>query len=254
MATTNRSERRPSLAEFAERAVTGWMRGVFQARPGQVKKWEASKQRADIQPLIKLVYQDEEDERQTESDAVITGVPVMFYGGGPTRFVFPISDGTLNIGGSTIAATKGLIIWCDCSLDKWLSGDGKEVDPEYDHRYAHNDAIFIAGLNPFGAALSDVPSDYMSIGFDGGMQIKIKNDVVEVGDKNAVTMQFVALENLVKAEFSKISAQLDLVSTASLTHTHNAPAFGGTTSTPSTGYTNGYSSGEVAAKNLKAEQ
>ena len=78
MATTNRSERRPSLAEFAERAVTGWMRGVFQARPGQVKKWEASKQRADIQPLIKLVYQDEEDERQTESEACAFDSAVRF--------------------------------------------------------------------------------------------------------------------------------------------------------------------------------
>ncbi len=244
------SERRPSLNEFAARAINAWMRGVFRARPGVVKKWDASKQKADVQPTIQIPYRDEEDQRQVRSDVVLTGVPVIFAGAGPCRFTFPISDGKLQINGDAIRATTGLIIWCDCSLDKWLSGDGREVDPQFDHRDMHNDAIFLPGFNPFGAALGDVPTDHMSIGFDEGLQVKIKHDVVEVGVKDALQLQFVSLANKVDQNYQDLKAQLDAIAAA--THTHSAP-LGGTG--PSTiNYSNTYSVTDTAAKNLKAEE
>lgn len=239
--------RSPSLSDFAARAIDAWMRGVFQARPGKITKWDTSKQKADVQPLIKLPYRDEEDARQVESAPIVSCVPVIFPGAGPVRITFPLSDGTLQIEGTKIPATTGLLIWCDCSIDKWLSGRGGEVDPEFDHRNGQNDAVFIAGFNPFGAPLGDVPSDYMSIGFDGGLQIKIEKSVVTVAEKNATQVQFVALENLVKQELTKLN---DFI----IAHTHPFSwTFGGGSGTTLV-TTDTNTVGEVAAKNLKAEQ
>lgn len=245
----------PELAEVIERALATAFRRAPRALPAKVVKWDASKQKADCKVLIKQAYFDEEDNRQVESIAVISGVPVMFAGSGTARTITPISDGSLTIGGAKIPATTGLLIWCDRSMDKWLSGEGREVDPEFDHQNGFSDAVFIPGLNPFGAPLEDVPTDYMSIGFDGGMQIKIKNNVIEAGTKDAVQMQLVALSNLVKQQLDAIQSELDAFATAYGIHTHSAPAFGGTTSTPNAGaHSNTYTAGEVAAANLKAEQ
>jgi len=251
------SVRSPSLAEFGARAVEAWMRGVFRARPGRVTKWDASKQLAEVQPLIQIPYLDEEDKRQVESATIVTAVPVIFPGAGICRITFPISDGSLSIEGTTIKATTGLLIWCDCSLDKWLTGKGAEVDPEFDHRDGHNDAVFIPGFNPFGAPLGDVPTDYISVGFDGGLQIKIEKSVVTVGEKDAVPTQFVALANLVKQNHDDIKMMIQTFLNAYLAHQHtwSGATEGGTTQPPlPAGLTNTYVVTDTAAKNLKAEQ
>lgn len=250
------SERSPSLAELLERATNAAQRRIFRCRPGRVTKWDASKQKANVQPLIKIPYLDEEQNRQVESDAILTDVPVLFMGAGPLRITFPVSDGKLVIEGETIPATRGVIFWSEVSLDKWLAtSDGKEVDPEFDHRDGHNDAVFIPGLNPFGDPLDDVPTDHMSVGFDGGLQIKIKKTMVEVGDKNATTLKLVAISDLVEQNNNNIRSALNTICQVFGTHTHEWAGFGsGTTDPPNEPMTNSYNPSDVSAKNLKAEQ
>lgn len=250
------SERSPSLAELLERATNAAQRRIFRCRPGRVTKWDASKQKANVQPLIKIPYLDEEQNRQVESDAILTDVPVLFMGAGPLRITFPVSDGKLVIEGETIPATRGVIFWSEVSLDKWLAtSDGKEVDPELDHRDMHNDAIFVPGLNPFGDPLDDVPTDHMSVGFDGGLQIKIKKNTIEAGTKDAALMQFVALANLVKQNHDDIKSMFDSISSIFGSHTHEFFGFGsGTTDPPNAPINNTYVVTDTDAANLKAEQ
>jgi hypothetical protein len=88
---------------------------------------------------------------------VVPGVPVQFLGAGGFRITCPISDGT---GGN--ASTTGTLFFSHRSLDKWLTGTGGEVDPEFDHDHALGDAIFIPGLMPFGAPWQSCPTDKMS--------------------------------------------------------------------------------------------
>lgn len=252
--TPETSTRRPRLSEVLDRAFAAKGRRTPRAMPARVVKYDADKQRVDCQVLVQQVFYDEEDERQVESVAQIPAVPVVFPGGKKFRITFPISDGKLQIKGSTVPATTGLLVWCERSIDKWLSGDGREVDPEFDHQDGLADAVFYPGLNPFGAPLSDVPTDAMTMGIDGGLQIKIDGDYIIAGEKNAAQTQLVALANLVKQQLDSIQSELDAFVTAYGIHTHGV-AIIGSTGVPNAGtHTNTYSAGEVAAKNLKAEQ
>ena len=101
---------------------------------------------------------------------MIPGVPVVSPGGGGYRITFPIAkDDTC------------LLVFADGSLDRWLSGDGKEVDPEFDHAHGPMAAVAIIGLRPFGAALSSAPTDEMSIGKDkDGGTITIKDGAITI--------------------------------------------------------------------------
>lgn len=167
------SERRRTLQEIISAAVQAEAANIYTCIPAKVVKWDANKQRANCQILVKRVYENEEGERKTKSHAVVTGVPLQIDGAGGYRTTYPISDGNATIDNAQAPATTGWLCFSHVSLDKWLSGDGKEVDPEIDHYHAPTDAFFLPGLKPFGAPWDDVPTDHMTIGKDGSADVQI---------------------------------------------------------------------------------
>lgn len=173
------SDRQTTLAEVINAAVDGGGRDIYTCIPAKVVKWDAQKQRADCQVLVKNVTDGEDGARQVESVPVVPGVPVQFIGAGGFRLTCPISDGSAGK-----AATTGSLFFSHRSLDKWLSGSGGEVDPELDHDHALGDAIFIPGLMPFGAPWQSMPTDSMSIGDDasGNGRIHFKSGEVDLGE------------------------------------------------------------------------
>jgi hypothetical protein len=204
------SDRRETLAEAINRAVSSGRRDLYTAIPAKVVKWDPSKGRADCKPLVKDVTRDEEGARVATSVPVIPGVPVLFQGAGEARITFPIRDGS---GGK--AATTGLLIFSHRSLDKWLSGTGGEVDPELDHDHALADAVFIPGLMPFGAPWQSVPADEASIGSDtdgngrihfGASEVKLgdgaSKQVARKGDKVTAGLQMSAWAQAVETALS----------------------------------------------------
>ena len=178
------SDRLETLGSVINDAIEYGLRDLYTLIPAKVVKWDAAKQRANCQILIKNVTRDESGDRQVDSCPVVPGVPVQFLGAGTFRITCPISDGSLVIGGSTIPATTGSLIFSHRSLDKWLTGDGKEVDPEFDHAHALTDAVFLPGLMPFGGAWGTCPTDAMTIGSDGdgNARIVIKSGEIDLGD------------------------------------------------------------------------
>jgi hypothetical protein len=238
------SDRRPTLQAVIEAAKEAGRKGIYTWAPARVVKWDADKQRADCQILVKQVYRDEEDERRAKSWPVVTGVPVEFPGAGGYRITFPISDGNTVIDGARAAATTGALMFSHVSLDKWLSGNGREVDPELDHTHALTDAKFFPGLHPFGSPWGDVPTDHMTIGHDSGVQAHYHQNVLTVAkraDEAAATA--VALADLVLEQLTDIA-------TALLIHTHS----GVTTGVGNSGGSNStYVADTVAAEQLKAK-
>lgn len=188
------SERVNSLQEVINAAVSNARRSLYTCAPAKVVKWEPSTQRANCQILVKHVDEDEEGNRTVASWPVVPGVPVQFLGAGGFRITCPISAG----GGGT-EPTTGLLIWSHLSMDKWLTGNGAEVDPEFDHDHALGDAVFLPGLVPFGAAWQSMPTNQMTVGADSGVQVHITSSLITLGDESSA--QFVALANKVKAWF-----------------------------------------------------
>lgn len=209
------SERAPATAEVNRRAVLAELGQLRVAIPAVVTKWDASKQLADCKPLVKDFATDEEDQRVAESVPVVSSCPVVFPGGKLFRLTFPISDGNLVIGGSTVPATTGLLVFSERSIDRWLSGQGDEVDPEFDHRHHLADAIFFPGLNTSANPLGDVPTDHCTLGVDGGLQIHFRKDVIAIGDEAG--NDWISLAQKVTDTLNRLQTVLNALFAASVT-------------------------------------
>jgi hypothetical protein len=199
------SDRFPTLQEAINTAVEMGLRNLHTMIPAKVVKWDADKQQANCQILIKQVTEDEEGEREVTSWPVVTGVPVQFMGAGEFRITVPVDKGTI-----------GMLLFSHRSLDRWLSGSGSEVDPELDHDHALTDAVFLPGLRTFGAPLSpSPPSDVIELSAGGATnfvalankvndQLQAVMDAVTAG-KDAVVAQdggmaaFTAMETSLQA-------------------------------------------------------
>src|SRR5262249_11851944 len=107
-----------TLAEIIRNFVKAGTGALRVALPGRVEQYDATKQSVDVAPLLKNPFEDQTGALQTESLPVVPGVPVIFPGGGGFRITFPVAAGD-----------TGLLVFSDRSLDRWLAGDGSEVDP-----------------------------------------------------------------------------------------------------------------------------
>lgn len=188
--------------------------------PAQVVSYDSSNQSVSVQPTIKREYYDEYRTRKIEQLPIINDVPVVFPGAGGFRVTFPVTAG------DTV-----LLVFSESSLDKWLD-QGGIVDPNVDYHFHLADAIAIPGLRPFSDALTDAPTDRMSVGYDGGTTIEIDNasDEVRIGSNSASAL--LAL----KADVDAINSYLTANFVTGIGHVHQCPSGGGpTTSTTDVG-------------------
>ncbi len=192
-------ERAPAFAEVVRRLVAARLVDLHTAIPGRIVKYDAGTQKADVKPLVKQAYLDEEGARQVDGLPVVPGVPVMFPGGGGYRLTFPVRAGDRD--GDTC-----LLVFSQASLDRWLSGNGAEVDPEIDGATL-SDAVAILGLKPFGAPLSSAPTDEATLGSDDGVQVHLEENLITAGDKSG--SEFVALADKLLQRVQDIETKFD---------------------------------------------
>ncbi len=148
--------RNPTQAELLNRAIESALGDLYMGMPGKVVRYDAGKQEADVQPLIKVSYTDEAGERKLEALPVVPSVPVVFQGGGGFVVQFPIDVG------DTV-----WLMFTAVSIDKWLKVGGGPIDPESDSRHALSDAVAIPGLRSFKDKRQQSPSGHILIGKDG---------------------------------------------------------------------------------------
>jgi hypothetical protein len=134
----------PTLAEVIRDAIEARLEDVYTARPGRVLSFDESTCTAVIQPSVKRGYTNELGARAVTICPPLPGIPVLFYGSGPSYGItFPIEQGE-----------TGLLVTCECSLDKFKSSAGRDVDPQDDRRHHLSDSVFILGLRPKSLARS----------------------------------------------------------------------------------------------------
>lgn len=201
--------RNPTTAELLNRAIESALGDIYMGMPGKVVRYDADKQEADVQPLIKVSYIDEAGERKLEALPVVPSVPVIFQGGGGFVVQFPIDVG------DTV-----WLMFTAVSIDKWLkvgTTGGSPVDPESDSRHALADAVALPGLRSFKDKRPSV-EDGLTLGKEGGNQIKVLDGQIYFGSLTAA-------ENMVLGQAFKTLAEalFDLI----VAHTH-PDALGGT--------------------------
>lgn len=184
------SDRSPTLAGLLNRVMNRTMEELRVALPAKIVSYDAAKQTADVQPLIKETYENEEGETVSESIPVITSVPIIFPSGGGMRMTFPMSVG------DTV-----MLVFSDRSLDVWQA-QGNESDPVDQRRHHITDAVAFPGLHANNAPWSGAEAGVITIGSNSG------------------TAQFAARADRTDAELAALKNTLAALVTAHNTHIH----------------------------------
>lgn len=119
------------------------------ALPGRIVSYDATRQSASIQLLIKHGELDEGGRRVARSLPICVDVPIMFPGSGDYRVTWPIAEG------DTV-----LVHFCSSAITRWLARGG-EVDPGIDRRHNISDAVAYPGLHDFAHVPTTAPTDAM---------------------------------------------------------------------------------------------
>lgn len=178
-----------TLAQILRDAITARLHDVHVCLPGRIETYDSAKQKADVKPLLKKRYKAEAADTELP---VITDVPVQWTSaaGGDAYLHLPAATGDL-----------GMIVFCERSLDAWLSGSGQIVSPS-DPRHHHiSDAIFIPGMRPFGAPLTNTSSSNAVLQ-NGQMRVEMAPDgtiSIEGASEEFLTIVDSVLEHLISA-------------------------------------------------------
>lgn len=219
-----------SWAEVIRAAVDARVADIHTALPAQVVSYDASKQTVDVQPLLQRVYRDDDGTEKSESFPQIPNVPVAFPRAGGYALTFPVAAG------DTV-----LLVFAERALDQWRARD-KEVDPGDLRMHDLSDAVAIPGVYASAKALTNAAqTDRAVFGKDGGLQVAVKAALIEMGEKDAGALDFVALAQKVLTELTNIVNAFN-------THTHPHPY--GPTSAPTAPMSTPAS---VAASKVKAQ-
>jgi hypothetical protein len=184
----------PTLREVIDGAIEERLLSVRTAMEAVVESYDAEKQLVDARPEIKLPFIDAAGVIQWKPAPTITSCPVAFPGGGGFRMVFPCPKGT-----------TGLLIFSQSPIDDWME-QGGDTTPTDTRQHALTDAIFFPMLRPKSAAFTDADAEAISMGKDGGPQVVVTKDEVQLGgNPSDPPTDAVALAPATKRELQKLA-------------------------------------------------
>jgi hypothetical protein len=156
--------RDPSLTGLLEAHAEVMLDNVNVMLPGKVVSYDAAKQTAVVQPLVKKRHLAEDGEGLVAEDMPpIHGCPVEFCGPARGRITWPVAAGD-----------SCEIRFASASLARWAAlAPGTPVDPGDDRRHDLSDAVCFVGLHSPGAPPTDAPTDAVVIHVSGGVAIKL---------------------------------------------------------------------------------
>lgn len=207
--------RTPELADIIRQAIEDRLAEVHVMLPGRIDSYDASLQKADVEPLIRRLQKTVDGEIK-EDLPVIPGVPVVFPRAGGFKITMPVQEGD-----------RCMLVFCERSIETYQTGTGRrgdnsalirQSDPDTFEMHNLSDPVAIMGWYNDAEALSASDQDGLQLGEDGGPIIHIGNDLVELYEKGAA--QFVALAQKVKDELDLFKADFDAWKTVNEAHTH----------------------------------
>lgn len=208
----------PSHSDILYVAFQNMLLGLRVAMPGIVKTYDAVKQTAEIQIMLKRVIEDEDENRVEESFPILPDVPIAFPRGGTFGMTFPMAVGD-NV----------LVFFCDMSIDQWRATN-KEIAPDDLRLHDLGGAFAIPGLYATDHEFISTHATHMVLGKDDGAKIFIKTDgIIHLYEENA--SQFVALADKVFNEINALRTAVDALVTIFNTHIHTGGVIFGFTGT-----------------------
>lgn len=218
--------RTPTLAQVIDAAIRQGLAEVHVALPGKVSKVDLVKQLVDVDLQVQSLAQLDEDGTRTAAPIpTITNVPIEFPGANGFRITFPVAVGD-----------TGLVIFSEADISDWKRNG--TTAPKSSRRHHLADAVFRPGLISYSKPWTDVPSDGIAAGYDGGPQLVLRKDHLELGGTpSGPPTDWVALASLVKTEIGKVRDNLNSLITDYNGHVHLAGTMLDSTSNAVTGST-----------------
>ncbi len=136
------------------------MRDLHTCMPGRVESYDAAKQTAAVQPMLKRVDIDTDGDQVIESYPVLANVPVVWPRFGGFFIHGPLTQGDFV-----------LLSFAECAIDPFRAR-GTETHPGDLRRHTMTGAVAIPGLYPRARALPSAGEDLV-IGQEDGTEIRI---------------------------------------------------------------------------------
>jgi len=159
---------RPSFLAAILASIDSRVNSVHTCLPGSIEKYDHTKCKADVKPLIKQANKD-----GTYTDfPVIPDVPVIFPRTQEMILHFPLRRN------DTV-----LLLFCESSIDNWVSKGSNSI-PNTTRKFNISDAFAIPGLFAFNKKSGVSDNDSLYIKYKNA-SIKIaKNGQVDINDGN----------------------------------------------------------------------
>lgn len=160
-----------SWAGLIRDAMEARLESVFTALPGEVIRYDADKQAADVQPMIKRVVRRSDGSAQAEDLPILPNVPVVFPAAGGFRLTLPVAKGD-----------PVLLVFTQRPIDEWRRTG--ELSHPGDLRLHHpSGVVALPGLMPNAEA--GAHGENLVLGAKGGAEIHITKDEVKLGGEGA---------------------------------------------------------------------
>lgn len=167
----NIAERTADSAELLRRANDAVAAATRVALPAQIISFNAAKQTAAVQPLIReKVVNRQNGQVGFVTLPVLQDVPVCFPQAGSYVLTMPIQAGD-----------EVLLVFSDLNIDSWWQSGGIQ---NWNDRRRHDlsDAIAVVGLNSVPNAIPNIATDATELRTkDGSAKVSIKQTRVEIG-------------------------------------------------------------------------
>jgi len=184
--------RSPDLQEVLRAVLDNRLAQLHVALPGEVVRYNAQKQIADIRPLVRDFTITLDAEEIIDDFPVIPNVPVMFPRANDFFISMPLQRGD-----------KVLLIFNERSIGNYTDGDGSAVvDPEERTMHSLDDAVCFPGFYPNSQGVNGASTECVVLGKSGEAQ------------------EAIAMAEKVKTELEALRGTVDSLITAYNAHTH----------------------------------
>lgn len=157
--TIQRENNDQKLEAAIQTGIIAENKNLHTALPGKIISFNPDKQTATVQPGIKSIYFNFEEQIEVELPEIIE-CPVAVFRGGGFCVTYPIQPGD-----------ECLIIFCERSIDRWFQ-DGPGFVPMHMRTHDYSDAIIFPCIH----SQKNLISDYNA----GKLQIRSENNNIVI--------------------------------------------------------------------------
>jgi hypothetical protein len=188
------------FSEVLEKSFDSFISNIHTSMPGVIQSYDNTKKKVEVLPLVKKKFKN----GQVLSFPVISNVPVIFPGTNNAIISFPLSRGD-----------GCLIIFSERSLERFLSSNLEEVEPQDPRKFSISDAICIPGLFSFSKPGRVGDNNQLEIYYDAG------------------TVDIQGADNFA-VKYNELKSKLDALQGQLTSHVHTGVTTGPGSSGPST--------------------